>query len=250
MVKLQFVELVSRVRFPLATPKKMKKYSQKTVAEVEKLVRPIYSKLIVWAHGWEHIKKVAQAAKDLAEMENVDPVLCQIAAYCHDLGRLEEEERGIVNPVAGTPSQHAEFSVQPTEEILKSVGIDGRAAEEIIEAVRIHNIKKYEGENNVALILQDADRADGFGKMAILRFASFNCQLPIHEPKSDLDANGEFERLKEILKQKKDCRDRMLHTLEYVFGWVDNLANTESLKKYVADGYEFNKKFFDEIENY
>ncbi len=228
----------------------MPKYSKKTVQDVENLVRPVYDKIQVWAHGWIHIEKVANSASDLAKLEGVDPVLCKIAALCHDLGRLEEEQKGLVNPIPGTPNPHAGLGVKPTEEILKRVGITGGEASQIVEAVKIHSTRKYEGDNKIALILQDADRTDGFGKIGILRAATFNCEIKTHKPESEEDLDSEIEKVKEILKNDEVLRQRMITTLNYVFGWVDVLANTRSLKKYIAQDYEYNKKFLEEIKQY
>lgn len=223
-------------------------YSDDLLKEVEDLAKPTYVQVKVWCHGWQHVLAVVKAAKAIAEMENVDPVLCQIAAYCHDLGRLEEEEKNQVNFKPGSPSSHAAMSYIPTKKILDQIRINGKDAEDILEAVKIHNIRKYEGPNKVALILQDADRADGFGKFAILRFANFNCEIDIPEPENNEDEL--FEEVRQILKTDKAKRERMIETLEYVFGWVDDLANTESLRKYIADGYEFNRNFCEELKSY
>jgi len=225
-------------------------HNEETVKKVEKLVKPTYLKLKVWAHGWLHIRNVAQAARDLANMEDEDAVLCQIAAYCHDLGRLEEEEKGLVNPRPGTSSPHGGFGVKPTREILQKVGVTGDDAKMIIEAVGIHNIRKYEGKNRITLILQDADRVDGFGKLAILRFAVFNCGMDLSQPKTQKDIDKSFEDVKKKLRANSVYRNRMIEVLKNVFDWVDVLANTRSLKKYVAEGYDFNKKFLEEIEKY
>lgn len=228
----------------------MEKYSGEVLEQVQELAKPYYDNLKVWGHGWVHIFNVVKAASKLAKLEGVDPVLCQVAAYCHDLGRLEEERRGLVNSKPGAPSAHAVMSVQPTKKILDEVGITGQDAADIIEAAQIHNIRKYEGVNKIALILQDADRADGFGKIAILRFAVFNCEIEIPEPKDDADADRLLDEVRDVLKNNPQKRDRMIETLEYVFKWLDDLANTKSLKKYVEDGYKFNEEFYEEIKKY
>ncbi|MCX6809366.1 MAG: HD domain-containing protein, partial [Candidatus Berkelbacteria bacterium] len=176
-------------------------YDPKILKQVEGEVKPIYAEIKAWTHGFKHVSGVVKAAKDLAEMEGADPVLCQIAAYCHDLGRLEEEEKNLVNPKPGTPSAHAVFSVKPTNKILDKVGIKGKDREKILEAVKLHNIRKYEGDNEILLVIQDADRADGFGKLAILRFATFNCEMLIPEPQNPKEVDEDFEKMMSILKE-------------------------------------------------
>lgn len=94
-------------------------YSKKILPEVERFVKPTYKEIKIWSHGWLHILGVVKAAKELAELEGAGPVLCQIAVYCHDMGRLEEERKNLANHDPGTPSAHAVMSVKPTKEILK-----------------------------------------------------------------------------------------------------------------------------------
>jgi HD superfamily phosphodiesterase len=224
-------------------------YSKKLLLQVKDEVRPTYKKIKIWTHGWLHVVGVVKAAKKLAEMEHVDPVLCQIAAYCHDLGRLEEEEKGLANYIPGSPSPHAEMSVAPTKVILKKIGIRGDDADDIIEAVKIHNVRKYRGKNKIALILQDADRCDGYGKLAILRFVAFNCEIDIPEPKNSKEIDKLTDKAEKILIKDSAKRQRMIETLEFVFGWRDKLANTESFKKIITEGYAYNQEVCNKLKS-
>lgn len=220
---------------------------QEILNSVEQDVKPIYEKLKCWAHGWEHIKIVVKSAHDIAMAEGADPFPCQLAAYCHDLGRLEEEERGLVDSRPMTSLGHAGFSLKPAGVILDKYNITERDKCLILEAIRIHPSRKYEGDNQVALILQDADRSSGFGPMAILRFASFNCELPIDEPKNDDDVKDKVEQVIAILRDDPGKRQRMIETLRYVSDWYDVLLNTMSAREYLKEGYEYNKNFIRRI---
>jgi HD superfamily phosphodiesterase len=66
--------------------------NQQIVDRIEGLVHPEYEKLDCWAHAWPHIKRVGTSARELADLVGVNPFACQIAAYCHDLGRIVEQE--------------------------------------------------------------------------------------------------------------------------------------------------------------
>lgn len=225
-------------------------YSEDLLPKVEALVEPTYKQLKAWCHGWSHVLAVVKTAKTIAKMEGVDPVLCQIAAYCHDLGRLEEEQKSLINFKPGSPSAHAVMSAMPTKKVLDEIGIKGQDADDIIEAVKIHNIRKYEGPNKIALILQDADRADGFGKFAVLRFANFNCEIDIPEPRNEKQADELIIKVKRIFKKNPAKRQRAIETLEYVSGWCDELANTKSLKKYIGSNYKYNRDCLNELKSY
>jgi len=221
---------------------------QEILEKVKSEVEPIYKKIKLWAHGYRHIENVVKAAKDLARMEKADELLCQIAAYCHDLGRLEEEKRGLVDPIPGAPSQHAFFSVAPTKKILDELPISDQDKKLILEAVGIHAVKKYEGDNKIALILQDADRSDGFNKFAILRFGCFNCQIPMCKPKNDLEIDQQYKRIIKIMKQDQSVRQMMIRTLKHVSRWYDVLLNTESARIYLKDGYNSNNALLQKLE--
>jgi len=214
---------------------------------VKRLTKPYYDQIECWTHGWPHIVDTVKAARDLAQMEGADPFLCQVAAYCHDLGRLEEERKKMVNPKPHTSLMHARMSVKPTKKILERVGIKGKDRDDIIEAVIIHPSKKYEGENKIALILQDADRSSGFGKQAILRFAAFNCQLEFGSPTED-NLDEKFAWVERKLKKDAVVRQRMIEVLKYALKWYDVLLNTKSAKEYIKERYSLNKKFFEKLE--
>jgi len=218
--------------------------------EVKRQVEPIYKKLKCWPHGWLHIVKVVKSAKKLAQMEDTDPFLVQVAAYCHDLGRLEEERRGLVDPRPKTSLDHGEMSIEPTKKILAKIDVSGQGAEKILETIKIHPMRKYKGDNKIALILQDADRSDGFGKMALLRFAAFNCELPIKEPTNKKIFDREFSKMIKLLKIDKKARKRMIETLRYVAQWYEDLLNIDSAKKYLHKDYLFNINFLKQIESW
>jgi HD superfamily phosphodiesterase len=63
------------------------------IQKIIPLVKEEYAKLECWIHSWQHIIDVVKRAEDLANLEKVDPTLAIISSYCHDLGRIEEENR-------------------------------------------------------------------------------------------------------------------------------------------------------------
>jgi HD superfamily phosphodiesterase len=221
--------------------------NNKDLEKVRDLVKPIYDRLKVWAHGWVHIQDVVAAAKEIAEGEHADSVACQIAAYCHDLGRLEEEKRGLVKPRVGEPSSHAFLSVKPTRKILEELEITGGEAAEIIEAVQLHNIRKYTGNNEVLRILQDADRSDGFRPLSILRAAAFNLQMGNPEPKNAEEIKEQVDQIFARLKKEENLRQQMIDTLDFMLEWYTKLLNTETAKRINKKGYEEVKKYRNEL---
>jgi HD superfamily phosphodiesterase len=213
------------------------------IQKVKQATKPTYDKIQVWSHGWKHILNVANAAKSIAEGEGIDPIACQIAAFCHDLGRLTEEEQGQTQYQAGAPSKHAAWSVEPTRQILDNLEIDQSTKKEILEAVELHNIRKYSGDNKILLVLQDADRSDGFNKFSILRMAHFNLGIEMSEPDGEREIEENFNLITEKIKQDPKLSKKMIDTLDFVIDWYEELLNTKTAKILLKSGYGFVKKY-------
>ena len=61
---------------------------QKALATVEIWVRERVEANGAIAHGWLHIDRVRQNIRSLAAAEGVDPVLAEMAALLHDVGKF------------------------------------------------------------------------------------------------------------------------------------------------------------------
>lgn len=215
--------------------------------ELKKLVIPIYNEITCWPHGWLHVRNVAQNAKILAQMEGEDIFLSEVAGYCHDLGRVEEEKRGLVNPEPGFMG-HAGLSVRPTREILQKLDFNQNDIEIAVEAVAVHQQKKYEGNNKIALILQDADRKDGLGPWGIIRLASFNIQIAdIEPPSNETESKQTLQNILDVVCKDEQKRQMMIRALRYTLEWYDSLLNTESAKGYLLQDRNFSENFLEKI---
>jgi len=201
----------------------------KHVLEVENLVKPEYDKLKCWAHGWLHILGVRDSSKQLAFIEGHNPVPFEIAAYCHDLGRILEEKEGIVNNSPGFQN-HALLSLEPTARILQQVGIDNsRVFGSIMEAVAIHSYKDYTGNNLIAKILRDSDKSDSIGAWGVLKTAKYHFNKDFVDTQTIMDCYGHSslienlanETLKKI-KVNPDLRQKYIRILNFVCEWSEN----------------------------
>ena len=220
---------------------------EQILKKVESLVRPQYAKIERWPHGWFHVEKVVQHAKELARMEGADPFLCQIAAYCHDLGRVVEEEKKLYSPVPGAPG-HAGLSVIPTQKILDEVVITGKDADKVIEAVKVHQLKKYQGDNEVALILQDADRKNGLGKWGAVRAMVFNLEMDIPKPE-DKDLNSVIDSNIKIIKTNPELKEKFIKNSLFALTWYEKLLNTKSAVSYLKEDYLVTKNLYNRVKN-
>jgi len=217
---------------------------KKILSRVKEIVEPKYRKIENWEHGWMHIQHVVEYSKKLAEMEGKNSIICQIAAYCHDLGRIEEEEQ---NKKGIKPISHAELSVEPAKEVLNKVSISGEDFDKIIEAIKVHAGRKYVGENDVALILQDADRKDALGKFGLLRLLSWFLKFPIKEPKEGEDflEIGNFW----LKKVNVELKPKLIKGLKWVIELYEVLINTKSAREYLLEDYLFMKGILIEVES-
>ena len=229
----------------MSNAKKM--ISQKQVEKVHQIVEPRYKKIRCWVHSWLHVKEVVKAARVLAEMEGEDVNACLVAAYCHDLGRLAGEERGPVPKILGDKG-HAALSVEPTKEVLATVGIGGKTAKEITEAVAVHSIKKYTGPNKIARILQDADRKNGLGKWGFVRAVKFFTKIKLGQVTEKTDLEVLVKKSYQLLIQNPADIKTVIGVLKFTLEWYDELLNTEAAREYLKGDYLFTKRMLVRLE--
>lgn len=210
--------------------------------QVRELIKPQYDKLECWVHRWPHIEDVAENAKKLAELENADVNSCIIAAYCHDLGRIEEEER---KRRGDLPLPHALLSIEPTIRVLQKVGISGVSFDEIVEAIAVHSYRDYNGNNTVARILRDADKiSSGFGPYRILTVIKYSGGVDYVAPKEIVDNKENLEKVRELCEISLNqlngsVLEKTRRGLDFVMEWLD-MFHTKSAKTLIKkEEYEY-----------
>jgi len=208
------------------------------INHVQTLVEPIYESLDCWVHKWSHIEKVSYYINILAKKEQIDPTPCIIAAYCHDLGRLEEEKLKKEN----LHLPHALLSIEPTCKILNEIGISGTMFGEIIEAITVHSYRVYEGSNKVAKVLQDADKMAGFGFLGIFEGVKYFSEEDYIDPKEVIINKNNREKLKELIielskKIEKSALEKALKGLKWKSEWYE-MFHTKSSKEIIKKEYE------------
>ena len=211
--------------------------------KVRALVKPQYDTLECWVHSWPHVERVSNNANIVARMENLNPTFCVIAAYCHDLGRIGEEER---KRKGESPLPHALLSIEPTVQVLQNVGVSGVDFNEIVEAVAIHSYRIYEGKNNVARVLQDADKMNGFGPYGILGGFKYFGGKDYVDTKEIQSNRNNREKLIELCnismeKADKSVLEKTVKGVIFAMEWYDML-HTNSAKQLIKEEYEYNKQ--------
>lgn len=210
---------------------------------VRDLVKPQYDTLECWVHSWSHIERVSANAETIAKMENLNPTYCVISAYCHDLGRVEEEER---KRRGDSPLHHAFLSIEPTVKVLQEVGISGVDFNEVVEAVAVHSYRVYEGKNNAARVLQDADKMNGFGPYGILGAVKYFGGRDYVNPAEILANRNNREKIAESCDRSLEqaewsVLEKTIKGLTFVIEWYD-ILHTKSAKSLIKEEYEYTKQ--------
>ena len=200
----------------------------KLLGKVEELVKLEYDKLTCWAHGWLHIRKVERNAEELAKIIGIDPFVCGIAAYCHDLGRVVEEETSGKETALGN-IDHSLFSVEPTTLLLQKVGINGYNFSSIVGAVTVHSDKLYYGKNLVAKVLRDCDKKDSLGPFGTLRHVRHHFNVDFVDTYDIMKYQDDYEQIErlanetlKVIKLSEETKTKYLKVLDFVLEWVDN----------------------------
>jgi hypothetical protein len=210
--------------------------------KVKDLVKPLYGQLDCWVHRWPHIQDVAERSEALVYFEDLSSSLQPylIASYCHDLGRVEEEKR---KRRREEPIPHALLSIEPTVGILQGIGIRGIDFNSIVEAVTVHSYRVYKGENNIARILQDADKMSGLSSWGIVALTKYFAGKDYINGEDILNNWRDKKKIRElsdfVLSQiEKDIVEKVMTGLKIVTEWYD-MFHTESARKIVQEDYEY-----------
>jgi uncharacterized protein len=125
-------------------------------------------------HDWWHVDRVARTAMLIAQEEDADPFVCEIAALLHDIAdeKFNESEQVGLTIVEDWLKQQkvSPLTIQHIMEIIASLSFKGGNRPPM---------RTLEGQ-----VVQDADRLDAIGAMGISRVFAYSGAKgrPIHVP--------------------------------------------------------------------
>ena len=129
---------------------------------IEKLRNKISKYFKHESHGFDHTERVYNTAVKIAKKEKADREIVQAAALLHDIGRSREYENKQLC--------HAEESAKIAPKILRSIKFPKQKIPAVIHCILVHRYSKgLKPETLEAKIIQDADRLDSLGTLAIAR---------------------------------------------------------------------------------
>lgn len=126
-------------------------------------------------HDWWHIVRVARTAKLLAEMEQADVFVCELAALLHDIA----DEKLNASKEAGLGKLEAWLREAGVEHVVRKHILD------IVSAISFAGGNEEPPATLEGRIVQDADRLDAMGAVGIARafaYAGWKGHL-IYDPK-------------------------------------------------------------------
>lgn len=134
----------------------MNKINNKIIKEVRKKAKEFFIGAS-GCHDWSHVERVYNLCLRIANKEKANMGVVELAAYLHDVGRLEEmKTKGKVD--------HAEKSVELAEKILAQYNLDKDIVENVKHCVLSHRYRNnHEPKTIEAKILFDADKLDSIG---------------------------------------------------------------------------------------
>lgn len=183
-------------------------------------------------HDWFHIERVWKTALQLAEKENGDKKIVQLAALVHDLADdkvVESEEEGL----------------KEIRDFLSSQGLESEDVQHVLDIVQSLSFSK--GKQMTTLegkIVQDADRLDAMGAIGIARAFTYagSKGRPIFDPSYKVRENMTKE------EYRKGDSSTVHHFYEKLLKLKD-LMNTESAKEAAEQRHQFMEHYLKQLFN-
>jgi uncharacterized protein len=183
-------------------------------------------------HDWWHIYRVRILAMKIANAEQADPFLVELAALLHDVDDwklAEKEEEG-----------------QKTKKWLQRCGVENHTIENIsaiIDGVSFKGAGVNTSTNNLECrVLQDADRLDAIGAIGIARTFAYGGSRGrgIYDPEILPEMHADFENY------KKSNAPTINHFYEKLLLLKDQMQTTTG-KALAEQRHEFMLRFLDQF---
>jgi len=182
----------------------------------EKTAKKYYEEDFV-SHGFDHLRRVQANALKIAKTEKVNMKVLKAAAWFHDVARPDEFKTGV---------DHAKLGSKKVIPILEEMKFSQKEINEVSKSIAEHRFTKGIKATSIeSKILQDADRLDALGAIAIARIFAHGG----HKGESLEKSATRFP--KKQLKLKPST------------------FNTKEGKKIAKEKYEFTKEFYERFLN-
>ncbi|MFX1255828.1 MAG: HD domain-containing protein [Promethearchaeota archaeon] len=180
-------------------------------------------------HAWSHVERVFQLAKLIAKDLSVDWEVLEPAIWLHDIARPKE--------TSGEVNCHAQEGARMAEEVLAILGYPAEKIEKICYVIRTHRYRsQIKAETLEAQILQDADRLDAIGAIAVARVFSLGGERNrlLYDP--NIPPNKVYT---------SSAKTSLNHFFEKILKITPNSFNTPTGQKLAEERYNFTKLYID-----
>ncbi|SEN44674.1 uncharacterized protein SAMN04488134_101101 [Amphibacillus marinus] len=176
-------------------------------------------------HDCNHMNRVANYARIIAEAEGSDPFISEVCGWVHDLIDLKLVE-------------DPELAKQDLKKLLEQLRFSAIQINQIISAIDTVSFRKGKTpETEFAQIVQDADRLDAIGAIGVARAISYGTSK--HQPLYDSEHSSTLAHFTEKLfklearlhtqaakKMAKDRHQFMMHFYhQFMVEWREGMGN-------------------------
>ncbi len=189
----------------------------------------------VGGHEFNHTQRVYNLSLQIAKEEKADLDIIKSSALLHDIARKKQDE-------CGDKICHAEEGARMAKEILEKTDFPQDKISSVCSAIETHRFsKKLKPKTKEAEILQDADRLDALGAIAIGRIFSYSgknnrsMHNPLikpqeykHNTKSETSINHIYEKILKLKPETfytKKAREIARERYNFVKQFVDRFIN-------------------------
>lgn len=186
-------------------------------------------------HDWWHIYRVWHTARFLAKKEGADLIVVQLAALLHDLADWKFH---------GEKSQ-----VETADTAMKEFGVDSKIREHVLDVIANISFKGAKAKNNMKTtegkVVQDADRLDGLGAIAVARVFEYGGTkgMPMHDPTRRIRTNLTKE---EYMKSASGEGTALEHFYQKILLLKDRM-NTKTAKRIAKKRHKFVEDYLNEF---
>lgn len=147
---------------------------EKLVEIVRTKIRDLYSKRA--SHDYFHALRVCNNAKRIAKDSDADIFVVQVAALLHDIGYSKVK-------MGQQDNDHEIQSKNIAEQLLTELDVAANFITKVLECIEAHRMSKHHTPKSVeAQIVQDADRLDALGAIAVARTFAYDPKRPLYDP--------------------------------------------------------------------
>ncbi len=180
-------------------------------------------------HDWWHVYRVWQNARRIAQGENADSFVIELAALLHDIADWKF-------------SGDDEAGPREARKWLESLGADETVIRHVCDIIRDVSFKgagvKIPMKTKEGMIVQDADRLDAIGAIGIARTFAYGGSKgrEMYNPAVKPEHHDSFE------SYKKNSGPTINHFYEKLL-LLKSLMNTETARQLAGERHQFMEEF-------